>query len=394
MGSPVCGKVAEGVRSTVAGVNTDIDARADALLGGPRGRALCAAAVGLDAHRLLTALARPVSAVTLRSIEETNAGRPGWPPAGWPELSDRDPGSAPTVEKVVGRHVADVDLAVLSATDDPWTLLAVLAEAVDDWAFSDEDVDAAVALGEAPEVLAPVAVALAMAPGAAWWWSPARLDAQRLVAWAAKSGLPLLTGAADALGAYSRAEAANEARSADMVPFPPGAHAPHFGGMWWSAPHEAGLFGTTRAMQRLAAVQLAICEDFPGNGPFDVYDVGIDSSARVYEVDGPDAWCALAEEFPRDVTLSRRHDWWRWTGWEGRWLIPDWSAVATSYDGVHLSVAGHLQASYRALPVADGACTCIAGWDPDETRWLNDVIKSAKLAARWDGRIGRNLFSR
>lgn len=76
------------------------------------------------------------------------------------------------------------------------------------------------------------------------------------------------------------------------------------------------------------------------------------------------------------------------SGWEGRWLIPGWAAVAASYDGMHLSVAGHLQASYRALPVAGGACTCIAGWDPDETIWLTDVLASAKLAARWEGGSG------
>lgn len=69
------------------------------------------------------------------------------------------------------------------------------------------------------------------------------------------------------------------------------------------------------------------------------------------------------------MTLSRRHDW-RWTRWEGKWPIPSWREVAARYDGVHLSVAGHLEGSYRALPVGDGACTCIAGWDPDETIWL------------------------
>jgi hypothetical protein len=374
-------------------VASGIDARADALLSGPRGRALCAAAAGLDAHRLLNALARPVSAVTLRSIEEANTGRPGWPPAAWAELSAGDAGTAPTVAEVVAVHVADVDLDALGSTEDPRMLLAVLAEAVNDWTFSDDDIAAAVAFGEAPEALAPVAAALAGAPGAAWWWSPAALGAQRWIAWAAQSGPPPLDGAADALREYSQAEAANEARSADMVPFPPDPQGRRYSGMWWSAPRGAGLAGTTRELPGLPAVQLAICEDSPGNGPVEVWDVGIDSSARAYEVDGPDAWCALTEAFPREVTLSRRHDWWRWTGWEGRWLIPDWAAVADSYDAVHLSVVGHLQASYRALPVAGGACTCIAGWDPDETIWLTDVLARTELAARWENGIGRSLVS-
>jgi hypothetical protein len=317
-------------------------------------------------------------------MEEANAGRPDWSPAGWGELSAGDAGTAPPVTEIVPGRVADVDLDALGLTEDPRMLLAVLAEAVNDWAFSDEDVDAAVALGEAPEALAPAAAALVRAPGAGWWWDPVALGAQRWVTWAAGGGALPLTGAGDALRKYSEAEVASEARSADLVPFPPDPRRPRYSGVWWSAPSGAGLVGTTRALPGLPAVQLAICEDFPGNGPVEVWNVGINSSARVYEVDDPDAWCVLTEAFPREVTLSRRHDWWRWTGWEGRWLIPDWAAVAVSYDGVHLSVASHLQASYRALPVAGGACTCIAGWDSDETIWLTDMLAraSSPLAGR------------
>lgn len=36
-----------------------------------------------------------------------------------------------------------------------------------------------------------------------------------------------------------------------------------------------------------------------------------------------------------------------------RWSVPDWASVAADHDGVPLSVAG---------------------WDPDETWWLNDVL--------------------
>jgi hypothetical protein len=128
------------LRRSVVAVAAGVDARADVLLYGPRGRALCAAAAGLYAHRLLSALARPVSAVTLRSTEEANAGRPGWPPAGWAELSAGDAGTAPTVAEVASGHVAEVDLDALDSTEDPSMLLAVLAEAVNDWAFSDDDV--------------------------------------------------------------------------------------------------------------------------------------------------------------------------------------------------------------------------------------------------------------
>lgn len=59
---------------------------------------------------------------------------------------------------------------------------------------------------------------------------------------------------------------------------------------------------------------------------------------------------------------------------------------------MHLSVIGYLEAAYRALPVGS-ACTCLAGWDPDETIWLGDVLVSPRLVARWNEGIGRNGFS-
>jgi|GEM_PF-1014195 len=380
---------------TVVRVDVDFDTRAEKLLCGPRGRALCAAGAGLDAHRLLSALSRPVSGAVLASIEKANADLPNWPPPGWAELKRQDPARPPEVDEIIAHHVADVDLGALAVLDDIGLLLPVLAEAVNDWAFCDDAVEAAVVLEEGTKALAPVAAALARAPGAAWWWSPAPLGAQRWVAWGDNDpGPPQLTGVIDALGDWSAKEAASEDRAAGMVPFPPGPHDPRYSGIWWTPPRAIGLVGTTRSLPGLPAVQLAICEDFPGNGPVEVWGCAVDPSARIYEVDGPAAWCGLVEAYPREVTLSRRHDWWRWTGWEGRWLIPDWVEVAARYDGVHLSVAGHLEASYRALPVDGRACTCIAGWDPDETIWLTDVFTGAALASYWEDGIGTNLVSR
>jgi hypothetical protein len=52
------------------------------------------------------------------------------------------------------------------------------------------------------------------------------------------------------------------------------------------------------------------------------------------------------------------------TGWTGRWLIPDYAAVADDWDAVHLTVAGYLTTAGIAIP-AGGARTMLAGWDPD-----------------------------
>jgi hypothetical protein len=94
-----------------------------------------------------------------------------------------------------------------------------------------------------------------------------------------------------------------------------------------------------------------------------------------------------------DVTRSRRHDWWRVTGSSGRWLIPDLTAAAADYGAVHVSVIGYLTTAGRALPVGD-ARTMLAGWNPDETWWLGDVLSGSRPAERWatqqDGPLGWN----
>ena len=74
------------------------------------------------------------------------------------------------------------------------------------------------------------------------------------------------------------------------------------------------------------------------------------------------------------MTAQRRHDWYRATGREGRWVIPEWAAVAERYDGVHLSVEGYLEAATTAIPVSDGWASVIAGCDPDTTWWLSDAV--------------------
>jgi hypothetical protein len=104
--------------------------------------------------------------------------------------------------------------------------------------------------------------------------------------------------------------------------------------------------------------------------------------ARIYEICGPDQWTDLVSRYSMDVSRSRRHDWWRATGCAGTWLIPDFAAVASDYDAVHISVAGYLTTAGRALPVGD-ARTVLAGWHPDQTYWLTDILAVSGPATRW-----------
>jgi len=71
------------------------------------------------------------------------------------------------------------------------------------------------------------------------------------------------------------------------------------------------------------------------------------------------------------------------TGLDRRWLLPDWSAVGEDYDAVHLTVNGYLGISGRALPVDEDSATFLAGWDPDVSFWLTDLLEAADSAQLW-----------
>jgi hypothetical protein len=112
-----------------------------------------------------------------------------------------------------------------------------------------------------------------------------------------------------------------------------------------------------------------------------VWPLAVGDSARVLEIGDPGAWQWLVAAYPRTATGTYGHSW-AWTGWDGEWLMPRWTAVADDWDGVHLSVAGYLATAGRALPVGK-ARTLLAGWNPDETYWLTDVLTPAGQAQAW-----------
>ncbi len=87
---------------------------------------------------------------------------------------------------------------------------------------------------------------------------------------------------------------------------------------WWSGPLGGTVWTSRGNIGDLPAVGLACAEDPLGEEEFEVWAVGVDPAARVYEVHEPGDWGRLAAAHPRDVTASRRHDWGRWTGREGR----------------------------------------------------------------------------
>ena len=111
--------------------------------------------------------------------------------------------------------------------------------------------------------------------------------------------------------------------------------------------------------------------------------------ARIYEVTQPSDFVDLVARYPLPLDRARRHEWFQATGSRGPWLIPDWAAVGEDYDAVHLTVLGYLATAGRALPVLD-QFTVLAGWEPSETWWLNDVLQEATEPTTWkESKSGR-----
>jgi hypothetical protein len=317
----------------------------------------------------------------------------------------------------LGSLVAAADLATAFAATTQTGLFEALRASVDAaryWQPSDE-CDQALAWPEVAEELGPVARAVTARPAAAWWDSPIARDSQQFVAaldrdWApadADAG-PALSGTADRLAAWRVSTLEDERGAADKPADP----AAPYSGHWWSSPAASGFVATSRSLPGLPSVGLELVEDAAGWREVAGWPLVPAAAARVYEIRGPQDWARLATRYPLDVSMSRRHDWWRVTGLAGSWIIPDYAAVAADYDAVHLTIGGYLTTAGRAMALGDeepggwvrlaggagqagevlsagagqaqaSARTMLAGWNPDETYWLADVLTSAGPPVRW-----------
>ena len=337
---------------------------ADALLAGPSGRSLC---INLLDDRLTAP-----------------SGRRRVPRVWVDALSALRRGDAKRCARKLSECIGVADLS--GTPFDGGALLAGLLAAVDIasyWQEPDAE-DEGFAREPAREALRPVAEAVAAAaagiPDVRWWTEPVDRSRQRCTQFLDQHPLPepLLTGTAESARAWL-ADTRDDERSADDRPEDPAAC---YSGRWWSSPAHSLLPVTTRGRPALGAVGLALVEGGLGGRSARCWPVAPEDGARVYEICGPDQWAELVERYPLDVSKSRRHDWWRATGWAGRWLIPDYAAVAADWDAVHVSVAGYLTTAGIAIP-AGGARTMLAGWDPDGTWWFNDILSFTSPPEDW-----------
>ncbi|MDO2935398.1 hypothetical protein Q2T94_13880 [Paeniglutamicibacter sulfureus] len=145
----------------------------------------------------------------------------------------------------------------------------------------------------------------------------------------------------------------------------------NWSGEWWSIPQ-----GLVHTVGQVPA-GFNLVEDYFGWD--EATAIPVRGVGRTFEIRAADDWVSLCRIHPLEVTASRRHDWFRCTGRDGPWVIPDWERVAQEWDAVHLTTQGYLGLAGRALDVDTDTASVIAGWDPDSTFWLTDV------AREWDG---------
>ncbi|HVB44946.1 MAG TPA: hypothetical protein VNF47_19910 [Streptosporangiaceae bacterium] len=217
-------------------------------------------------------------------------------------------GAGRQAAEVVADQVATVAerLDQLASCRDRLVLLSAFAAAM---CPGGVDAAAATHLAAAAASLVPVSRSLAAAPAAQWWWEPPDPHHQR---WLCTSGEQLPRGAvlAQALRAQAAADEEEERWSVRELPWPPEDGKPH-SGTWWSAPLGNGVFTSTGPVGPLPSVELGCAEDSVGEDRFEVWNVEISPQARIWNITSTDDWGRLAARYPRDVTASRRHDWYQ-----------------------------------------------------------------------------------
>lgn len=234
------------------------------------------------------------------------------------------------------------------------------------WQAADGD-DLVAAVPVVADALAEIAVGLPESPAAAWW----RRD-RAIEQWAVEfdpggDGAPF-DAAPGAVRTWRERTNADEARARVDRPADPTAS---WSGEWWS--HPSGAPHTTGALGSGVPAGIPYVED--GFGWTRAVAIPVRGAGRTYEIGGVDDWVHLCRAYPIEVTASRRHDWYRVTGRDGRWLLPDWSRVADDWDAVHLSGWGYLTAATREIVVDAEYSSVIGGWGPDETYWLSGKVR-------------------
>nr|WP_068165811.1 hypothetical protein [Rhodococcus phenolicus] len=349
---------------------------ADELSVGPRGR------------RMLLAFVRAADSATRQEYDENSFGAAvslasyqldpgrgrtrvvygaGAEEPQWPEIAPEE----------VARRMSQVPLPEVTAHD----LLTALVEAIDSARYwqDPEGEDVLVATPPVRQGLRRVAEHIARSSYAQWWATGIARDDQWLVGWDSDGDGTVPAPVAERLRDWRTRVVEFEARAERDRPTDPTAN---WSGEWWSPP-LTHMWSSARTLAGGNPAALWFVEDSMGWERAFARRVKVPPGTEVLEIDGVDAWADLCRRFPLEVTAEKRHDWYRTTGRDGRWVIPDWQRVAGEYGGVHLTVAGYLAAAGTAIDVDVGSASVIAGWAPDETYWLTDAVVPDEISVAW-----------
>lgn len=342
---------------------------ADELLSGPRGRRLCLSYVGKIDEAVWSAV------FWLQREHDPQPGtllRIGG--------DDREVAEDPVfTEAEVAELIRNTDLTSISEK----AVRDAMCDTVDNARYWQEPdgTDAVAALPAVREALLSAAERLATAMPDL---TAASAAAQWAVDWhVASESAPIERHPAAALARWSKDQHEDEERSVRERPADPRAM---WSGTWWSVPQQVL---ETRATP-LDALQLV--EDSLGWEVATV--IPVRGAGRILEIRSEAEWADLCRGYPREVTASRRHDWFRVTGRDGRWLIPDWERVAQRWDAIHLTTLGYLSAATTLIDIDREYASVIAGWGPDSTIWLADVAREAnEPRQQWNRIDGGNLWT-
>lgn len=229
----------------------------------------------------------------------------------------------------------DLDVATAVRPDVALEIAAGVAEALTPWTgYHAEAVAEVLAAGPRLRDLAARCVAH---PDATWWF--AALDRRHQV-W---------------LGDGPDDELAVTAPTSEPSRWEGYAHRPE------DATVTATAYGDHSGLHAVLTMQTG---DWDPTFPLPQVRVTAGEQARIFEVDGPQAWHDLARRYPGPGDDEHSGD-----------LAPRWAAVATDYEAVHLCFGGLLTATF--VPVTSDAGTSrLWAWDTESTLWLRDVFST------------------
>ncbi len=334
-----------------------MDARlSEPLLDGPRGRRLC-----LDYASRVPHVAELLGFYAFHHLDERStaiAFTDGEP------VPIPDPSVEDIAEALASASGAPVDDAALAAS------LRVTVDVARYWQEPDT-IDRLAAEPPIIEALRPLARELVAHAGSTW--SRERSEQQWAVRWHLRDGAgPLVPNTGFTLEKWDAGLRAEEERAKQEWPIDPTSR---FTGEWWSVP--VWLLSTRGSI----AGALDLVEDAFGDEVATI--IPVSGTGRTLEIVGPSDWASLCRRYPLEVTASHRHDWYRTTGRDGRWLQPDWWRIAQEWDAVHLTTHGYLTGATRAIDVDDEYASVIAGWAPDSTIWLTDRAVESGPRQHW-----------